>query len=139
MCGDVPRSVFQNPLILHSNLKTNTIMYLKYIRHKRQWGDLQRGTLYTVHLEPNEKGGYNEHRTLISDAYEVDSEVNYPPALIYEAEVRRTNGHMRLSFGRGNRQSLLHLIDRDAREQFFAELLDALRHHEDVRIEVAQV
>ena len=114
-------------------------MYLKYIRHKRLWGDLQRGTLYTVHLEPNEKGGYNEHRTLISDAYEVDSEVNYPPALIYEAEVRRTNGHMRLSFGRGNRRSLLHLIDRDAREQFFAELLDALRHHEDVRIEVAQV
>ncbi len=65
MCGDVPRSVFQNPLSLHSNLKTNTIMYLKYIRHKRQWGELQRGTLYTVHLEPNEKGGYNEHLRLI--------------------------------------------------------------------------
>jgi hypothetical protein len=114
-------------------------MYLKFVRHNHLSGNISRGSLYSVHFEPNEKGGYNEHRTLISDAYEVDSEVNYPPALIYEAEVRRTNGHMRLSLGRGNRQSLLHLIDRDAREQFFAELLDALRHHEDVRIEVAQV
>ena len=114
-------------------------MYLKFIRHNQHGGNASRGTIYRVHFQPNEKGGYNETLTCISDAYEVDSEVNYPPALIYEAEVRRTNGHMRLSLGRGNRQSLLHLIDCDAREQFFAELLDALRHHEDVRIEVAQV
>lgn len=112
-------------------------MYLKFVRHNQHGGNISRGSLYTVHFEPNEKGGYNEHRTLISDAYEMVSGVCYPLPLIYTAEIRRTNGHMRLSFGRGNRRSLLHLIDCGAREQFFTELLDALRHHEDVRIEVA--
>ena len=114
-------------------------MYLRFVRHNQLGGNINRGSLYTVHFEPNEKGGYNEHPSLISDAYEIASGAVYPLPLIYEAGIRRTNGHMRLSFGRGNRRSLLHLIDRDAREQFFAELLDALRHHEDVRIEVAQV
>ena len=109
-------------------------MYLKFVRHNQLGGNVNRGSLYTVHFEPNEKGGYNEHPSLISDAYEIASGADYPPALIYQAEVRRVNGHMRLSFGRGGRQALLHLIDRDARERFFAELLGALRDHEDVRI-----
>ena len=112
-------------------------MYLKFVRHNHLSGNISRGSLYSVHFEPNEKGGYNEHPSLISDAYEIASGADYPPALIYQAEVRRVNGHMRLSFGRGDRQSLLHLIDHDARERFFAELLDALRDHEDVRIETA--
>ena len=110
-------------------------MYLKFIRHQ-SGGNIRRGSLYTVHFQPNEKGGYNEHPTLICDAYEMATVAGCPPALIYEAEVRRTNGHMRLSFGRGVRRSLLHLIDRDAREGFFATLLQALRSHEEVRIEV---
>ena len=113
-------------------------MYLRFVRHNQLGGNINRGSLYTVHFEPNEKGGYNEHPSLISDAYEIASGADYPPALIYQAEVRRVNGHMRLSFGRGGRQSLLHLIDRDARERFFTELLGALRDHEDVRIEVAR-
>ena len=110
-------------------------MYLKFIRHQ-SGGNIRRGSLYTVHFQPNEKGGYNEHSTFICDAYEMATEAGCPPALIYEAEVRRTNDHMRLSFGRGVRRSLLHLIDRDAREGFFATLLQALRSHEEVRIEV---
>lgn len=122
-------------------------MYLRFVRHNQLGGNVSRGSLYTVHFEPNEKGGYNEHPSLISDAYEIVSgkkvesqetrDKCFPPALIYKAEVRRMNGHMRLSFGRGGRRSLLHLIDRDAREGFFAKLLGALRNHEDVRIEVA--
>ena len=113
-------------------------MYLKFIRPIQPFGDICRGSLYTVHFQPNEIGGYNEHPKLICDAYEIASGSDYPSALIYEAGVRRTSGHMRLSFGRGNRQSLLHLIDRGARECFFSEILQALRNHEDVRIEVAE-
>lgn len=112
-------------------------MYLKLIRHNRPFGQLQRGTVYTVHFQPNEKGGYNETLTAISDVYEIATAAEFPPALIYQAEVRRVNGHMRLSFGRGGRRSLLHLIDCDARDRFFPELIEALRNHEDVRIEVA--
>lgn len=130
--------LFFQPLIFASNLKNVIpLMYLKFIRHQ-SGGAVCRGSLYTVHFQPNEKGGYNEYPTLICDAYEIATEAGDPPALIYEAEVRRTNGHMRLSFGRGVRRSLLHLIDRDARECFFSEILQALRNHEDVRIEVAE-
>ena len=113
-------------------------MYLRFVSHNQLGGNISRGSLYTVHFEPNEKGGYNEHPSLISDAYEIASGADYPPALIYQAEVRRVNGHMRLSFGRGDRRSLLHLLDCDARERFFAELLGALRDHKDVRMEVAR-
>ena len=113
-------------------------MYLKFVRHNQLGGNVSRGSLYTVHFEPNEKGGYNEHPTRISDAYEIASGAVYPLPLIYEAGIRRTNGHMRLSFGSGNRRSTLHLIDREARERFFPELLHALRDHKDVRIEVAE-
>ena len=111
-------------------------MFLKLIRHKTPWGQLQRGTLYTVHFQPNEKGGYNETQTPICDAYELPHGDVYPLPLIYPAEVRRVKGHMRLAFGRGDRYSLLHLIDRDARNPFFTELLRAIRCREDVRIEI---
>lgn len=111
-------------------------MYLKYICHKTLGSCLRRGTLYTVHFQPNEKGGYNETLIPISDAYELPHGDVYPLPLIYPAEVRRVNGHMRLAFGRGDRYSLLHLIDREARKRFFPELLRALRDHEDVRIEI---
>ena len=70
-------------------------MYLKFIRHNQLGGNIHRGSLYTVHFEPNEKGGYNEHPTRISDAYEIASGAVYPLPLIYEAGIRRTNGHMR--------------------------------------------
>ena len=130
--------VFKNPYLCIEFVKTNHTMYLKFIRHNQLGGNIHRGSLYTVHFEPNEKGGYNEHPTRISDAYEIASGAVYPLPLIYEAGIRRTNGHMRLSFGSGNRRSTLHLIDREARERFFPELLHALRDHEDVRIEVAE-
>lgn len=114
-------------------------MYLKFIRHNQPSGDLHRGILYSVHFQPNEKGGYNECLTSISDAYEILYGDTYPQPLIYPAGVRCMNGHMRLSFGLGNRHSVLHLINRDAREWFFAHVLCAQRMHEEVRIEVSEI
>lgn len=126
-------------------------MYLKFIRHNQPCGELKRGRLYSVHFRPNEKGGYNEHLTSISDAYEIPRDIKsaiinhkssmggaYPPPLIYTARVRRTNGHLRLALGTGDRQSILHLINRDARERFFADVLDAMHQRDEVRIEVAE-
>ena len=111
-------------------------MYLKFIRHNQPSGDLHRGTLYSVHFQPNEKGGYNECLTSISDAYEIPEDRTCPLPLIYPAGVRCMNGHMRLAFGLGDRHSVLHLINRDARERFFAHVLCAQRKHEEMRIEV---
>ena len=113
-------------------------MYLKYIRHKRLWGDLQRGTLYRVHFQPNEKGGYNEHRTIISDVYELCSYEPLPVTLIYPVGMRRIDGRYRLTFGSRFRCSTLHLIEFRARETFFMELYCALHEHEEVRIEVEE-
>lgn len=112
-------------------------MYLKYIRHKRvfQKGQVQRGTLYRVHFQPNEKGGYNETRIVISDVYEIGS----APALIYPAGVRQKDGRLRVSFGLGMCISSLHLIDCAVRDTFFEELREALAQHEEVRIEVADM
>lgn len=110
---------------------------MKYIRHDQPGVRINRGSLYSVHFEPNEKGGYNESLTFISDVYETVSAGSYPPPLIFAAGVRRMNGHMRLSFGIDHRQSVLHLIDCSARERFFSELLRAICNHEEVRIEVA--
>ena len=109
-------------------------MYLKLIRHKLPWGQWHRGSLYAVHFQPNEKGGYNQHLTLISDVYEIAAPM--PPALIYPVGIRLVNGRQRLSFGLHNRRSMLHLMDRHVRDSFFPELRLALRHHTDVRIEV---
>ena len=94
---------------------------------------MRRGTLYRVHFQPNEKGGYDEQLTIISDVYERGN----APALIYPAGVRQVNGRLRVSFGFGRRTSLLNIIDSAAREGFFAELRSAILQREDVRIEVA--
>ena len=112
-------------------------MYLKFVRNIQPCGDVRRGTLYSVHFEPNEKGGYNEHLTFISDAYEIASGDIFPLPLIYSARVRRVNGHLRLSLGIGNRHSLLHLINRDARERLYADVRGATHQQDEVRIEVS--
>lgn len=113
-------------------------MYLKYIRHKRYWGQLQRGTLYAVHFQPNEKGGYNEHLTIICDVYETCPGESLPTTLIYPVGMRRIDGRMRLVFGSYFRQSMLYLIEYRARETFFMQLYCALHEHEEVRLEVVE-
>ncbi len=112
-------------------------MYLKFIRHNQPCGEVRRGTLYRVHFQPNEKGGYNEHLTSISDAYEIPGRDGFPLPLIYPVRLRRTHGHLRLVLGMGDRQSMLHLINRDARDRFLADVLDAIHQQDEVRIEVA--
>ena len=97
-------------------------------------GPVRRGTLYRVHFHPNEKGGYNEARTIIGVVYEIGS----APALIYPVGVRQKGGRLCVSFGLGARQSLLHLIDCAAREAFFDVLCAALAQREEVRIEVEE-
>lgn len=116
----------------------NEFMYLRYIRHKRLWGELQRGTLYRVHFQPNEMGGYNEHLTLISDVYETCFDDVPPLTLIYPVGFRCVNGRMRLVFGSMFRQAMLHLIEFRTRDPFFIELTCALHEHEEVRLEVTE-
>ena len=111
-------------------------MYVKYIRHRQLKGSLQRGKLYRVHFQPNEKGGYNERLHFISGVYEIPPADGLMPPLIYPAGVRKTDGRMRLVFGCGFRQSMLHLINPDSRDAFFIELRYALSRHEELRIEV---
>ena len=111
-------------------------MYLKLIRHKRLWGELQRGTLYAVHFQPNEKGGYNEHLTIICDVYETCLGETLPAMLIYPVSMRRIDGRYRLCFGINFRRSMLYLIEYRARDAFFMELYCALHDHEEVRLEV---
>ena len=122
-------------------------MYLKYIRESFPCGEIHRGKLYSVHFEPNEKGDYNEHLTLISEVYEcVTSERmnelknertdQLPLPLIYPVGVVRINGFLRLTLGDYHRRSMLHLINREARESFFAELRNLILARIDVRMEV---
>jgi len=111
-------------------------MYLKYVRHMQPSGDLRRGTLYSVHFQPNEKGGYNEYLTVISDAYELPRDKGLPLPLIYPAGVARINGFLRLTLGDGRCRSALHLIDIQAREEFIPELRALINQRTDVRIEV---
>jgi len=113
-------------------------MYLKYIRHKRLWGDLQRGTLYRVQFQPNVRGRYHEHLIPISDVYETALSESLPLTLIYPAGMVQKDGRMRLTFGVPFRQSMLYLIDYPAREAFFEELQYALHTHEEIRIEIAE-
>ena len=113
-------------------------MYLKFIRHNQPGGEMRRGSLYSVHFQPNEKGGYNEHLTYISDAYEVASDDIFPLPLVYAAGVRRFDGQLRLALGTGDRHSLLHIINRDARERLFEDVMNAIRQREEVRIEVSE-
>ena len=112
-------------------------MYLKYVRHKRLYGALQRGTLYHVHIEPNGRGKYHEVLTSISDVYELSLDAA-PAALIYPVGLRRIDGRYRLAFGHCCRYSMLHLIDVHACELFFTNLHRALQEREEVRIEVCQ-
>lgn len=111
-------------------------MYLKFIRQNQPCGNMRRGKLYSVHFQPNEKGGFNEHLTYISDAYEIVSEEHLPLPLIYDAGVRRTNGHWRLALGRGDRRSLLHLIDIQACEEFIQEVRAQRLARTEIRIEI---
>lgn len=122
-------------------------MYLKYIREAFPCGEIYRGKLYSVHFEPNEMGDYNEHLTLISEVYEcVTSERmnelknertdQLPLPLIYPVGVVRINGFLRLTLGDYHRRSMLHLINREARESFFAELRSLILARIDVRMEV---
>ena len=111
-------------------------MYLKFIRHTRISGDVRRGTLYSVHFQPNEKGGYNEHLTVISDAYEIAYTERFPLPLIYPVGVVKINGFRRLSLGDARCRSALHLIDIGAREELLTKLQEELRGRAEVRIEV---
>lgn len=117
----ITNTFVQKPLIFAQNFKN---MYLKFVRNIQPCGDVQRGTLYSVHFQPNEMGDYNEQLTIISDAYEIPLSVRqspitnhqsqmerYPLPLIYQAQVVRINGYLRLTFGDHNRKSALHLID----------------------------
>ena len=123
-------------------------MYLKYIRRQHLGGGFRRGTLYRVHFQPNEKGGYNEHLKIISDVYEIGTLTQLPagqptglvvpPPLIYSAGVRMIDGRMRVAFGIGNRRSILHLFNKRMRDAFFIELTCALHEHEEVRLEVTE-
>ena len=113
-------------------------MYLKYIRNKRLWGQMQRGTLYCVHFQPNVRGRYKAILRPICDVYEVCLGTPLPLALIYPASAVQIDGRYRLTFGMPSRRSMLHLIDFYARERFFMELICALHDHEEVRIEVAE-
>ena len=111
-------------------------MYLKYVRHTQHCGELRRGTLYSVHFQPNEKGGFNEHLTPISDAYEIPYGSGFPLPLIYPVGVVRINGFLRLTLGDCHCRSALHLIDVSARKTFMTTLCDELRKLVEVRIEV---
>jgi len=122
-------------------------MYLKLIRDSFPCGEIHRGKLYSVHFEPNEMGDYNEHLTLISEVYEcVTSERmkelknertdQLPLPLIYPVGMVRINGFLRLILGDYHRRSMLHLINREARESFFAELRSLILARIDVRMEV---
>ena len=111
-------------------------MYLKFIRNIQPCGEVRRGTLYSVHFQPNEMGDYNEQLTIISDAYEIPRNETFPLPLIYQAQVMRINGYLRLTFGDPNRKSALHLIDISARDAFLLTLRQDLATRADVRIEI---
>lgn len=111
-------------------------MYLKFVRNIQPCGEVRRGTLYSVHFQPNEMGDYNEQLTIISDAYEIPRNESFPLPLTYQADVVRINGYLRLTFGDPNRKSALHLIDISAREAFLPALRQDLAAHIDVRIEI---
>ena len=121
---------------MQSLLKNDGKLYLKFIRNILPSGELHRGTLYSVHFQPNEMGGYNECLMPISDAYEIPYGSGYPLPLIYPAGVVRINGFARLTLGMGTRRSALHLIDIQAREVFLPMLREALLAGDEIRIEV---
>lgn len=107
-------------------------MYLRYIRNKHLGGTMHRGTLYRVHFQPNERGGYNETLITISDTYESGTAAT----LIYPIGLVHTCGRLYPTFGHGARRSVLRLIDPIARETFIAHLSQVLDSGEETRIEV---
>ena len=107
-------------------------MYLKFIRHKHFGPARHRGSLYRVHFQPNEKGGYNETLTHICDAYELGNAAE----LIYPAGLTQKSGRMCLTFGLGTRRSVLHLMDAHVREVFLPVFRRTLASGEEVRIEL---
>lgn len=109
-------------------------MYLLYKRHSAMRGQLRQGTLYRVHFQPNEKGDYNMHLIFISNVYELDGSNHLPSPLIHSASMVQYNGYRRLAFGAFLKRAFLHLIDRDARERFFDELVP----DNELRIEVTE-
>ncbi len=113
-------------------------MYLKFIRHKRPYGKYCRGALHSVHFQPNEKGGYSEHLTHISDAYEIPYGHGFPLPLIYLAGLVCIHGNLRLTLGDGERRSALLLIDSNARATFIHELQELIKKRIDTRIEVCE-
>ena len=112
-------------------------MYLKYIRDMRRCGKGKSGKIYTVHFQPNEKGGYNEQLTIIGGVHETVRGEGLPLALIYAAGVSRAEDGWRIALGRGGRQSLLQIIDGEG-EPFVTGVLRALCEREEVRIEVEE-
>ena len=113
-------------------------MYLKYIRDTFLFGEIHRGKLYSVHFEPNEKGDYNEHLTLISEVYEIPYGYGFPFPLIYPAGLVCIHGSLRLTLGDGERRSALLLIDSNARASFIPELQKLIKKRIDMRIEVCE-
>ena len=111
-------------------------MYLKFVRNIQPCGEVRRGTLYSVHLQPHEMGDYNEQLTILSDAYESPRNETFPLPLIYKAELVRINGYMRLTYGVPKRKAALHLIDLSSRDAFLPALRHDLTMHVDVRIEI---
>ena len=114
-------------------------MYLRYIRHKHPCGTIHRGTLYSVHFQPNEKGGYNEFLTPICQAYEMVCGTKEPPALIYTFSVTKnqSSGRMLLRYGMGAQQAQIYLL---GIEQVYADMLiEIQREHIECRIEIEEL
>ena len=111
-------------------------MYLKFVRRDSVSGELRRGSLYSVHFQPNEMGGYTECLRYISDAYEIAYGEGFLLPLIYPVGIVQINGFSRMTTGLGTRRSVLHLIDIRAREEFLPKVLGELLAGEDIRIEI---
>ena len=111
-------------------------MYLKFIRHQSPGEAVQQGTLYRVHFQPNEKGGYNETLFPISDVYEIPYGGGMPLPLIYPAGVVQIDGILHMTVGNGTHRSALFLLDRDVRDTFLPALRTALLQREDCRLEI---
>ena len=111
-------------------------MYLKFIRHQSPGEAVLQGTLYRVHFQPNEKGGYNETLFPISDVYEKPYGDGMPLPLIYPVGVVQIDGILHMTVGNGTHRSALFLLDRDVRDTFLPALRTALLQREDCRLEI---
>ena len=113
-------------------------MYLKFIRYYPLTQNSCRGTLYIVHYQPNEKGGYTERLTRVCSAHEnVIHQSCTPLPLIFPVGIVRNNDHVRLTYGRGRRRAALYLAPCFALEQFLIQLQDDLNNHIDCLIDIS--